>query len=139
MGRVGGSCGLLFPFPTFFSASAPADCETDGYLSSSGFVDLPDVPSSLSSPVAAPEPSFTSVSPQALSGAGCHVRRQPGAGAGGGGEGCGTGPSTLLFVFVPTDHSGEPAPHLHQRLLFPPGQVKKGGAAGELQWGLLLG
>ncbi|XP_060111260.1 serine/threonine-protein kinase WNK4 [Heteronotia binoei] len=41
-------------------SSATSDCETDGYLSSSGFVDLPDVPQSLPSPVAAPEPSFTS-------------------------------------------------------------------------------
>nr|XP_056719347.1 serine/threonine-protein kinase WNK4 [Euleptes europaea] len=41
-------------------SSATSDCETDGYLSSSGFVDLPDVPQSLPSPAAAPEPSFTS-------------------------------------------------------------------------------
>ncbi|XP_062988288.1 serine/threonine-protein kinase WNK4 isoform X2 [Elgaria multicarinata webbii] len=43
-------------------SSATSDCETDGYLSSSGFVDLPDVPQSLSSPAAAPEPqpSFAS-------------------------------------------------------------------------------
>ncbi|XP_077169244.1 serine/threonine-protein kinase WNK4 isoform X2 [Paroedura picta] len=41
-------------------SSATSDCETDGYLSSSGFVDLPDVPHSLPSPAAAPEPSFTS-------------------------------------------------------------------------------
>ncbi|XP_053115226.1 serine/threonine-protein kinase WNK4 isoform X2 [Hemicordylus capensis] len=41
-------------------SSATSDCETDGYLSSSGFVDLPDVPQSLPSPPAAPEPSFAS-------------------------------------------------------------------------------
>ncbi|KAL8175764.1 UNVERIFIED_CONTAM: hypothetical protein K2H54_007243 [Gekko kuhli] len=41
-------------------SSATSDCETDGYLSSSGFVDLPDVPQSLPSPGAAPEPAFTS-------------------------------------------------------------------------------
>ncbi|XP_015282075.1 PREDICTED: serine/threonine-protein kinase WNK4 [Gekko japonicus] len=41
-------------------SSATSDCETDGYLSSSGFVDSRDVPQSLPSPGAAPEPSFTS-------------------------------------------------------------------------------
>ncbi|XP_048373909.1 serine/threonine-protein kinase WNK4 isoform X1 [Sphaerodactylus townsendi] len=41
-------------------SSATSDGETDGYLSSSGFVDLPDVPQSLPSPIPAPEPSFTS-------------------------------------------------------------------------------
>lgn len=66
---LGGFCVIPFLFLTFFSVFASADCETDGYLSSSGFVDLPDVPPSLPSPVAALEPSFTSMSPRALSGA----------------------------------------------------------------------
>ncbi|XP_044274607.1 serine/threonine-protein kinase WNK4 isoform X2 [Varanus komodoensis] len=41
-------------------SSATSDCETDGYLSSSGFVDLPDMPQRLSSPATAPERSFAS-------------------------------------------------------------------------------
>nr|XP_060637261.1 serine/threonine-protein kinase WNK4 [Anolis sagrei ordinatus] len=41
-------------------SSATSDCETDEYLSSSGFVDLPDTPQSLSSPAAGPEHSFAS-------------------------------------------------------------------------------
>lgn len=45
-----------------FSHSLAADCETDGYQSSSGFVDLPDMPQSISSSASAPEHFFASVS-----------------------------------------------------------------------------
>ncbi|XP_054851642.1 serine/threonine-protein kinase WNK4 isoform X2 [Eublepharis macularius] len=51
-------------------SSATSDCETDGYLSSSGFVDMAEAPQSLPSPAAAPECSFSSsiaVSPHPVS------------------------------------------------------------------------
>ncbi|XP_034991376.2 serine/threonine-protein kinase WNK4 isoform X1 [Zootoca vivipara] len=48
-----------FPYQHGYS-SATSDCETDGYLSSSGFVDLSDLPQSCSSPPVAPEHSFAS-------------------------------------------------------------------------------
>ncbi|KAJ6660496.1 hypothetical protein lerEdw1_017493 [Lerista edwardsae] len=41
-------------------SSATSDCETDGYLSSSGFVEFPEVPQSLPSPATSLEPSFAS-------------------------------------------------------------------------------
>lgn len=41
-------------------SSATSDCETDGYLSSSGFVEFPDVPQSLPSPATTLEHSFAS-------------------------------------------------------------------------------
>ncbi|KAJ7313412.1 hypothetical protein JRQ81_004759 [Phrynocephalus forsythii] len=42
------------------SSAATSDCETDGYQSSSGFVDLPDMLQSASSSASAPEHSFAS-------------------------------------------------------------------------------
>ncbi|XP_063156519.1 serine/threonine-protein kinase WNK4 isoform X2 [Candoia aspera] len=41
-------------------SSTTSDCETDGYLSSSGFVDLPDKLQSHPSPITVPEHSFAS-------------------------------------------------------------------------------